>query len=118
MDIYAAQMAFGKEGRIDRVDVSILRGEKLETVKQRLAAALPAGYTVETPIGRGRQIESMLSNFQTGLDLVSFFAIIVGMYLIYNAISISIVRRRKEIGIMRALGATRGQVMDCSWERH
>ena len=111
MDIYAAQMAFGKEGRIDRVDVSLLRGEKLETVKQRLETALPAGYTVETPIGRGRQIESMLSNFQTGLDLVSFFAIIVGMYLIYNAVSISIVRRRKEIGILRALGATRGQVM-------
>jgi len=111
MDIYAAQLAFGKEGRIDRVDVSLLRGEKLETVKQRLEAALPAGYTVETPLGRTRQIESMLSNFQTGLDLVSFFAIIVGMYLIYNAVSISIVRRRKEIGILRALGATRGQVM-------
>jgi putative ABC transport system permease protein len=111
MDIYAAQMAFGKEGRIDRVDVSILRGEDLETVKKRIRAALPAGYTVETPAGRTRQVESMLSNFQTGLDLISFFAIIVGMYLIYNAVSISIVRRRREIGILRALGATRGQIM-------
>ena len=111
MDIYAAQMAFGKEGRIDRVDVSLLRGEDLETARKRILAALPEGYTVETPVGRTRQIESMLSNFQTGLNLISFFAIIVGMYLIYNAVSISIVHRRKEIGILRALGTTRGQIM-------
>lgn len=111
MDIYAAQMAFGKEGRIDRVDVSLLRGEDLETVKRRILAALPEGYSVDTPVGRTRQIESMLANFQTGLNLISFFAIIVGMYLIYNAVSISIVHRRKEIGILRALGATRGQIM-------
>jgi putative ABC transport system permease protein len=111
MDIYAAQLAFGKEGRIDRVDVSLLRGEDLETVKQRLLEALPKGYSVDTPVGRTRQIESMLANFQTGLNLISFFAIIVGMYLIYNAVSISIVHRRKEIGILRALGATRGQIM-------
>ncbi len=111
MDIYAAQMAFGKEGRIDRVDVSLLRGEELETVRQRILSALPKGYTVETPVGRTRQIEGMLSKFQTGLNLISIFAIVVGMYLIYNAVSISIVHRRKEIGILRALGATRGEIM-------
>jgi putative ABC transport system permease protein len=111
MDIYAAQMAFGKEGRFDRVDVSLLRGEHLETVRQRILAALPKGYTVETPVGRTRQVEGMLGNFQTGLNLISFFAIIVGMYLIYNAVSISIVHRRKEIGILRALGTTRGEIM-------
>jgi putative ABC transport system permease protein len=111
MDIYAAQMAFGKVGRIDRVDVSLLRGEKLGAVQQRIRAALPEGYTVETPAGRTRQIEGMLSKFQTGLNLISIFAIVVGMYLIYNAVSISIVHRRKEIGILRALGTTRGQIM-------
>ena len=111
MDIYAAQMAFGKEGRVDRVDVSLLRGEELETVTRRIQAALPQGYTVDTPAGRTRQIEGMLNKFQTGLNLISIFAIVVGMYLIYNAVSISIVHRRKEIGILRALGVTRGQIM-------
>lgn len=111
MDIYAAQLAFGKVGRIDRIDVSLLPGGDLETVRKRILAALPQGYTVETPAGRTRQIEGMLSKFQTGLNLVSIFAIVVGMYLIYNAVSISIVHRRREIGILRALGATRGQIM-------
>ena len=111
MDIYAAQLAFGKEGRIDRVDVSLLRDEDQEEVRRRIEATLPQGYTVDTPAGRTRQIAGMLSKFQTALNLISIFAIVVGMYLIYNAVSISIVRRRKEIGILRALGVTRGQIM-------
>ena len=41
MDVYAAQMAFGKDGRIDRIDVSILRGETLDAMKLRIQAALP-----------------------------------------------------------------------------
>ena len=111
MDIYAAQMAFGMEGRIDRIDVSLLRGMDLETVKKRIEAALPEGYRVDTPEGRTRQIEILLSSFQRNIDLVSYIAVFVGMYLIYNAVSISVVHRRKEIGVLRALGTTRGQIV-------
>lgn len=111
MDIYAAQMAFGKEGRIDRIDVSFLRGEDLDTIKGRIQAALPDGYYVDTPAGRTRQIEIMLTRFRKSIGLISFMAMFVGMYLIYNAVSISVVQRRKEIGILRALGTTQGQII-------
>ncbi|HEX8948479.1 MAG TPA: FtsX-like permease family protein, partial [Dissulfurispiraceae bacterium] len=111
MDIYAAQMAFGKEGRIDRIDVSLVRGEKLDTMKKRIQASLPEGYSIDTPAGRTRQIEVMLARFRKSIGLISFMAMFVGMYLIYNAVSISVVQRRKEIGILRALGATQRQVV-------
>jgi putative ABC transport system permease protein len=111
MDIYAAQMAFGMEGRIDRIDVSLLRGMDLEVVKKRIEATLPEGYRVDTPEGRTRQIEILLSSFQRNIDLVSYIAVFVGMYLIYNAVSISVVHRRREIGVLRALGTTRGQIV-------
>lgn len=110
MDIYAAQMAFGMEGRIDRIDVSLQRGAQLDAVKKRIEAALPEGYRVDTPEGRTRQIEILLSSFQRNIDLVSYIAVFVGMYLIYNAVSIAVVHRRREIGVLRALGATRGQI--------
>ncbi len=111
MDYPAAQMAFGKEGRIDRIDVSLLRGEDLETVRERIKKAIPGGYSVVTPEGRTKQVESLVSRFQKNINLISFIAVFVGMYLIYNAVSISVVQRKKEIGILRAVGATRGQII-------
>jgi putative ABC transport system permease protein len=111
MDIYAAQLAFCKEARIDRIDVSMIRGETLDSMKGRIQAALPAGYNIDTPAGRSRQIENLMSRFRKSMDLISFMALFVGMYLIYNTVSISVVQRRKEIGILRALGTTRGQVI-------
>jgi putative ABC transport system permease protein len=111
MDYPAAQMAFGKEGRIDRIDVSLLRGENLDSVRTRIEKALPGGYNVVTPAGRTKQVELLVSRFQKNINLISFIAVFVGMYLIYNAVSISVVQRRKEIGILRALGAARHQII-------
>ena len=111
MDIYAAQMAFGKNGRIDRIDVSLREGEDLETVRQAIVDTLPQGYMVDTPAGRTKQVEEMIARFQKGLDLISYLSIFVGMYLIYNAVSISVVNRRKEIGILRALGCLRRDII-------
>ncbi len=111
MDYPAAQMAFGKEGRIDRIDVSLLRNEDLEAVRARIRKALPEGYDVITPEGRTKQVALLISRFQKNINLISFIAVFVGMYLIYNAVSISVVQRRKEIGILRALGTTRGQII-------
>jgi putative ABC transport system permease protein len=111
MDIYAAQLAFGKEARIDRIDVSVIRGETLDSMKVRIQAVLPEGYNIDTPAGRSRQIENLMARFRKSMDLISFMALFVGMYLIYNTVSISVVQRRREIGILRALGATQGQII-------
>lgn len=111
MDVYAAQMAFGKEGRIDRIDISLQPGIDIETVKKNLEAAVPAGYRVDTPEGRTKQVEVLLSTFQRNINLVSYIAVFVGMYLIYNAVAIAVVHRRKEIGILRALGASRTEII-------
>ncbi|MFA4915521.1 MAG: FtsX-like permease family protein [Syntrophales bacterium] len=111
MDVYAAQMAFGKEGRIDRIDISFLPGEKLDVMKERIQDVFPKGYSVDTPAARTRQVEMLLNRFRKSIGLISLMAVFVGMYLIYNAVSISVVQRRKEIGILRALGARRGEVV-------
>ncbi len=110
MDVYAAQMAFGKVGSLDRIDVSFLPGQDFDTMKARIEAALPPGYDVDTPAGRTRQVELLLGRFRTSMRLVGCMALFVGMYLIYNTVSISVVQRRREIGILRALGGGRMQI--------
>jgi putative ABC transport system permease protein len=111
MDVYAVQKVFGKAGKIDRVDMSFLPGAGLDVMKERIQAALPEGYYVDTPSGRSRQVENTTLRFRKSMGLVSFMALIVGMYLIYNTVAIAVVQRRKEIGIIRAVGGTRAQVV-------
>ena len=53
----------------------------------------------------------MLSAFRWNLRVLSYIALVVGGFLIYNTISISVVRRRNEIGVLRALGATRNIIL-------
>ena len=53
----------------------------------------------------------MLSAFRWNLRILSYVALVVGAFLIFNTISVSVVRRRPEIGIVRALGASRSAVL-------
>ena len=52
----------------------------------------------------------MLGGFQLNLTAMSLVSLLVGMFLIYNTVSASVVRRRNEIGILRSFGTTRNEV--------
>ena len=43
--------------------------------------------------------------------MLSYISLVVGAFLIYNTISVSVVRRRAEIGILRAIGAARSTIL-------
>jgi putative ABC transport system permease protein len=110
MDIYAAQKVFGRGQRFDRIDVGLREGLPLERGEAALQAALGPGFTVEPPSGRGRQFESLLGIYTMAVRISSAFALFIGMFIIYNSFAIAVTQRRSEIGILRALGATRSQI--------
>ncbi len=79
--------------------------------QKKLGGVLPPGVEVR-PQGAGtEENRKMLAAFRWNLRLLSYIALVVGAFLIYNTISVSVVRRRGEIGIVRALGADRGDVL-------
>jgi putative ABC transport system permease protein len=111
MDLAAAQRALNRFGRIDRILLKVPEVPSLEEWQQRVRSALPAGVEVR-PQGTGtNENRRMLAAFRWNLRLLSYIALIVGAFLIYNTISVSVVRRRPETGIARALGASRGAVL-------
>ncbi len=110
MDIATAQTVFHMPGRINRVDL-IVPTEQRAQVQQRLKKELPPGLQVTVPERQGQQAEKMLKAFQLNLMALSFIALLVAMFLIYNTMSISIIRRRTDIGTLRALGTARWQIM-------
>jgi putative ABC transport system permease protein len=111
MDLAAAQRALNRFGRVDRILVKVPQTPGLEEWQQRLRALLPPGVEVH-PQGTGtNENRRMLAAFRWNLRLLSSIALVVGAFLIYNTISVSVVRRRAEIGVVRALGASRAAVL-------
>ena len=110
MDIAAAQHVLDRFGRIDRLDLRLDEGIDVDATQATIAVRLPDGLTVERPAQRGRQVEQMLAAFHLNLTALSYVALLVGLFLVYNAVSVAVLSRRAEIGALRALGVTRGQV--------
>lgn len=111
MDIAAAQQALKRSGRVDRLLIKAPSEVSVEEWQQRLTKALPAGVLVRLAGAETNENRRMLAAFRWNLNLLSYIALVVGAFLIYNTISVSVVRRRAEIGIVRALGASRGSVL-------
>lgn len=110
LDIATAQDVFRRVGRLDRIDLLVAPARR-EAVRAALARALPPDAVAEAPRARTRQVEDMVSAFELNLAALSFIALFVSMFLIFNAVALSVLRRRREIGILRGLGATRGEVL-------
>jgi putative ABC transport system permease protein len=110
MDVYAAQKMFGRGRTFDRVDIGLKPGRSIAEAERELQAALGSGFQIEPPSGRGQQFEAMLAAYSMMVNVSSLFALFIGMFIIYNSFAIAVTQRRSEIGILRALGATRAQI--------
>ncbi len=110
LDIAAAQVAFDKIGRLDRIDLVTDERVPPGEISTRLAKLLPPHLTIQRPARRGHQVEKMLRAFRLNLTALSAIALLVSLFLVYNAVSLSVLERRRQIGILRSLGFTRRAV--------
>lgn len=111
MDIAAAQRTFGLTGRLDRIDVVTGAAVSVEQVGNAIELVLPPTVTVRRPIQRSQQVESMVRAFQLNLSMLSMVGLLVGIFLIYNTVSFMVAQRRKEVGILRAIGLSEPMVI-------
>lgn len=110
MDIYSAQYIFGRGELFDRIDVGLAPAARVDDVAARIQQRLGPGFTVDPPPRRGKQTESLMEAFALALFFSSIMALLVGLFLIFNAFAVSVTQRRTQIGVLRALGVTRRQI--------
>jgi len=110
MDVYAAQVVLGRGRRFDRIDVRAREEVSVEECREALRRALGPGFDVDAPSARSENFAALMRSYEMATHISSVFALVVGMFIIYNSFAIAVTHRRSEIGILRALGATQSQI--------
>src|SRR5205823_4447297 len=108
MDIATAQTSFNMAGRLSRVDLIVPNDD--EATLSAIRRAVPPGARLERPSRRNERVEKMLRAFRVNLFALGGVALLVGMFLVYNTVLISILRRRKDVGVLKTLGTSPRQV--------
>jgi putative ABC transport system permease protein len=110
-----AQRVAGKRGELDGISVAAADGVSPEALRDRLRDALPPTVRVETgqesAERQSEEIRSDLSFLTIALTVFAGVALVVGGFLIFNTFSITIAQRIRELGLLRTLGASRGQLL-------
>lgn len=109
-DIGTAQEVLDRVGRLDRIDLIVAETAQGEADLARIIAALPPNARVEPSSARSGTVAEMSAAFSLNLTALSLLALVVGMFLIYNTVTFSVVQRRRVIGTLRSLGMTRREV--------
>jgi putative ABC transport system permease protein len=110
-----AQRLTDKQGQFDGISVEAAEGVSPDELARRIDQVLPARLTVETGVQaaerQSQDIKDDLSFFRIVLLVFGGVALLVGSFLIFNTFSITVAQRIRELGMLRTLGATRGQIM-------
>lgn len=109
-DISTAQELLGMQGKLSSIDLIIPEGLAGEALLSKIQAILPKGAVLETATARSTAVAQMTGAFNLSLTALSLLALVVGMFLIYNTVTFSVVQRRPVLGVLRALGVTRAQI--------
>ncbi|WP_409029174.1 FtsX-like permease family protein [Gracilimonas sediminicola] len=110
VDISTAQRLFDMPGSLTRIDLILPQNEQ-EAIKDSLQAVLPEGASIVRSESRTETVEQMTQAFEFNLQALSMLALLVGMFLIYNTMTFSVVQRRPLIGRLRALGVTKSEIL-------
>src|SRR5918999_1567873 len=110
-----AQRLTDKQGQFDGISVEAAEGVSPDELARRIDDVLPARLTVETGAQaaerQSEDIKEDLSFFRIVLLVFGGVALLVGSFLIFNTFSITVAQRIRELGMLRTLGATRGQIL-------
>jgi putative ABC transport system permease protein len=106
-----AETVFGRSV-IDRVDIVVAEGVDPRTVEAALEDRLVSQpYVLSSPQDLAADLRASTTDFSLMTGLIAMVALCAGAFLIFNTLSMTVSDRIREVGLLRAAGATRRQVM-------
>ena len=109
--LQAAQAVFDETG-VTRVDIGLSGDADPAAVTAALESRLVVEpYVLSSPRDLAAALRASTTDFQATTALVAAIALFAGAFLIFNTLSMTVVERIREVGLLRAAGASRRQVM-------
>ena len=110
MDIASAQWTFERIGRLNRIDLRLNPGRNVEAFRRALESVLPVGVLAIAPqVERDRAV-TVTRAYRVNLNMLALVALWTGAFLVFSTQSLSVLRRRTSLALLRALGVTRSQL--------
>ena len=116
-DLPAAQAILSRSGEIDRVEVIVndraiaSDPDALGEIEARIRVGLPEGFAFRGSEERAADRAGMTAAFRLNLMILSLIAMLVGAYLILQALDAAVVRRRNEIATLKSLGVSGASIL-------
>jgi putative ABC transport system permease protein len=104
-DIATFQELTGLLGQVDRVDLVFRPGTGPAQIDE-LVAVLPETIELRSPSAARDSGTAMIRAYQLNLSVLSFASLFVGMFLVYSLVALNAASRRRELAVMRSLGAS------------
>ena len=105
-DIGTAQTLLGSVGFLSRLELILEPGQA-----DQLSSMLPPMWKLRSMAAASGDTESLTRSFRVSLQALSLLALLVGAFLVYSTVSFAVVRRRRSLGLMAAMGAHRRQIL-------
>ena len=110
MDIASAQWTFNAVGRLNRIDLRLKPGTDVEALRADLGRDLPPGVLAIAPqVERDRAV-TVTRAYRVNLNMLALVALFTGAFLVFSTQSLSVLRRRRSLALLRALGVTQRQL--------
>ena len=106
-DIAAVQQAFGRIGRLDRLDLVITPGVSRAAAERAIAGVLPVDARLASPEAESRRSGDLSRAYRVNLGMLAMVALLTGGFLVFSAQSLSIARRRPAFALLQVLGLER-----------
>ncbi len=95
---------------VSQINILVEPGADRQQVRQRLKEYVGDRAEVRTLESNYEAVRDVTGGLELGFDIGGAIALVVGLFLVYNVLSVSVAERRHDIGILRSVGATRSQV--------
>jgi putative ABC transport system permease protein len=109
-DIATVQELTGLYGRLSRIELMLPEGAEQGPILEKIRRALPENLRITAVETQAQAAREMTEAFSVNLKALGLLSLLVGLFLIYNAMLFLVVQRRGLIGILRALGVTRWEI--------